>query len=151
MQATAGGAYGAPMRRAPTIVAVLAVLVVTACGESAREKAQNTVCDARDDISKQVDELKSVTPSTFSTDAVSKNLSAIKSDLSDIKGAQSDLSDDRRQQVESANQAFTSAVDGVVKDIGTSATAADSASTITSALQQLASSYEQAFSRVDCS
>ena len=82
---------------------------------------------------------------------MSKSLSAIQSDLSDIKGAQSELSDDRRQQVESATQTFTSDVEGAVKDIGTSATAADAASTITSALQQLASSYEQAFSRVDCS
>jgi hypothetical protein len=139
------------VRRALTTIAVLAAGVFAACGDSGEEKAQNTVCDARADISTQMDDLKRLTPATFSTDAVSKSLSAIQSDLSAIRGAQSELSDDRRQQVEDANQAFTSAVEGVVKDIGTSATAQDAASTVTASLQQLASSYEQAFSRVDCS
>ena len=139
------------MRRATATCAALLALVLTACGESSAEKAQNTVCDARDDISQQVDQLKDITPATFSTDEVSKSLSAIRSDLSDIKGAQSELSDDRRKQVESASQAFTSTVESVVKQIGTSVTAQDAASSISSALAQLASSYDQAFSRVDCS
>jgi hypothetical protein len=138
-----------PMRRAP-IIAVLAALPLAACGDSAEEKAQNTVCDARADISTQVDDLKALTPATFTTDAVSKSLSAIQSDLSDMRSAQSDLSDDRRQQVEAANQEFTGAVRNVVKEIGTSTSAQDAASTVTAALQQLATSYEQAFSRVDC-
>ena len=126
------------MRRALTTIALLAAGLSTACGDSAEEEAQNTVCDARADISTQVDDLKGLTPATFSADAVSKSLSAIQSDLSDIRGAQSELSDDRRQQVEDANQTFTSAVKGVVKDIGTSATAQDAASTVTASLQQLA-------------
>jgi hypothetical protein len=151
MPTMAGGAYGGRMSRVPAIAVVLAALAVTACGESSEEKAQTTVCNSRDDISKQVGDLKALTPSTFTTDAVSKSLSSIKNDLSAMKGAQSDLADDRRQQVESANQAFTAAVDDVVKQVGTSVTAQDAASTITSSLQQLASSYEQAFSRVDCS
>jgi hypothetical protein len=139
------------MRRALTTIAIVAAGLLAACGDSSEEKAQSTVCDARADISAQMDDLKGLTPATFSTDAVSKSLSAIQSDLSEIRGAQSELSDDRRQQVEDATKAFTSAVKGVVKDIGTSATAQDAASTVTASLQQLASSYEQAFSRVDCS
>jgi Tfp pilus assembly protein PilP len=138
------------MRRAIATVAALSALALAACGESSSEKAQKTVCDARDDISQQVDQLKGITPATYSTDEVSKSLSAIRSDLSDMKGAQSELSDDRRKQVESANQAFASEVESVVKQIGTSVTAQDAASSVSSALQQLASSYEQAFSRVDC-
>jgi Tfp pilus assembly protein PilP len=151
VSATATGAYGGSIRRTPTIVAVLAALLLTACGQSAEEKAQNTVCDARDDISEQVNELKGLTPATFTKDAASKNVSAIRSDLSDIKGALSDLSDDRRRQVEHATEAFARDVEGVVKQIGTSVTAGDAASTVTSSLQQLASSYRQAFSPVDCS
>jgi hypothetical protein len=81
---------------------------------------------------------------------VSKSLSAIRSDLSEMRSAQSDLSDDRRQQVEAANQEFAGAVENVVKEIGTSTSAQDAASTVTASLQQLAGSYEQAFSRVDC-
>jgi flagellar hook-associated protein FlgK len=138
------------MRRALTTIALVAAGLLAGCGDSAEEKAQTTVCDARADISTQVDDLKALTPATFSTDAVSKSLRAIQSDLSDMRGAQSELSDDRRQQVQDATQTFTSAVKGVVKDIGTSTTAQDAANTVTASLQQLASSYDQAFSRVDC-
>jgi hypothetical protein len=144
-------AYGALMTRlALTIATILIASALTACGESDEQKAQTTVCDARADISKQVDALKGLTPATFSTDAVSQSLRAIRTDLSEIKGAQGDLSDDRRREVESANQAFTSQVEGIVKQIGSSVTASDAASTITSAFQQLGSSYEQTFARIDC-
>jgi hypothetical protein len=140
------------MRRrfASLTVAVLTALLVTACGESEQENAQQTVCDARQDISKQVNALKGLTPATITTDAVSQNLAAIRSNLSEIKGAQAELSDDRREQVEAANQAFTSQVRDVVKQTGTSTSAADAASTIGTAAQQLASSYEQTFARIDC-
>jgi uncharacterized protein YicC (UPF0701 family) len=145
-------AYGAPMRRlALTIAAVLTAASLTACGESEEENAQQAVCDARQDITNQLDSLKSLTPATISADAVSENLEAIQSDLSDIKDAQEELSEDRRQQVESATQAFTSQVEGIVKQIGTGTTAADAASTISTAAQQLASSYEQTLARIDCS
>jgi hypothetical protein len=140
------------MTRLTTLfAALLAAIAMTACGESSEDKAQNTVCDARDDISKQVNELKSITPATFTTDAVSKSLESIRSDLSDMRNAQSELSDDRRQQVESATQEFTGQLGDVVKEVGRSVTAADASSQVTQALQQLAASYEQAFSRVDCS
>jgi ribosomal protein S20 len=84
-------------------------------------------------------------------DTVTETVSAIQSDLTQIKDAREDLSDERRQEIESANQAFESQVKGVVKDIGTSLTASDAASTISSAVQQLADSYEQTFARIDCS
>ena len=143
--------YGAHMRRrALAIPLVVAALALTGCGESDEENAQQTVCDARQDISNQVDSLKSLTPATISTDAVSENVEAIQSDLSAIKGAQSELSDDRRQQVESANPEFTSQVEGTLREIGTSTTAQDAASTISSAGQQLATTYEQTFARIDC-
>src|SRR5688572_8847023 len=40
------------------LVVALLALVLGACGESDEEKALNTVCDARDDMAKQIDELK---------------------------------------------------------------------------------------------
>jgi Tfp pilus assembly protein PilP len=140
------------MRRLLPLIAaaVLTALALTACGESDQENAQQTVCDARQDISDQLNALKDLTPATFKTDAVSENVEAIQSDLSDIKGAQAELSDDRRQQVESANQAFTSQAEDTLKQIGTSTSAADAASTISTAAQQLASSYKQTFARIDC-
>ena len=50
------------MRAACSALAVvMLVLALGACGESSEDKAKNTVCDAKDDIGKQVNDLKSLT------------------------------------------------------------------------------------------
>jgi hypothetical protein len=138
------------MRAALPIIAALTVALASCGGDSKEEKAQQAVCDARADISKQVDQLKGMTPSTFSTDAVSQSLSAIGSDLSKIRSAQADLSDERRQQVQSANQEFASQVRGIAQQVATTKSAADAKSAVTSALQQLGDAYQQTFAKVDC-
>ena len=66
------------------VLALLACLAVGACGQSKQDKAKSTVCDARADISKQVDKLKGLTPSTVTIDGVQSSLKAISSDLSKI-------------------------------------------------------------------
>jgi uncharacterized protein YjbJ (UPF0337 family) len=129
------------------LLAVLAALGLGACGESKQDKAETTVCDARADIGKQVDQLKGLTVSTVTVDGVQKSLKAISSDLSKIKDAQGDLSDDRRQQVEEATKTFTSQVQSIAGSVGKST----SLSEAKAQLQQLAAAYEQSFARVDCS
>ena len=126
------------------------VFALGACGESDEEKAQNTVCDARADIAKQVDELKSLTPATVTTDAVTQNLDAIKTDLNDMSDAQSDLSSDRRSDVEAANKAFESSVEGIVSQRGSSLSAADAKAQVVTALDQLAASYQKTFAPLNC-
>ena len=130
------------------------VFALGACGdsdgESDEEKAQNTVCDARDDIGKQVDDLKSLTPATVTADAVTQNLEAIDNDLNDMDAAKSDLSSDRRSEVEAANKAFESSVEGIVSDLGSSLSASDAKAGIVTALQQLAASYKKAFAPLNC-
>ena len=137
------------MRTACTALAVV-TLALGACGESDEEKAQNTVCDARDDIGKQVDELKSLTPATVTTDAVTQNLDAIKNDLEDISDAQSDLSSDRRSEAEAANQAFTTSVQGIAGQLGSSLSASDAKAEVVTALQQLEASYQKTFAPLNC-
>ena len=139
------------MRTACSALAVgMLVLALGACGESSEEKAQNTVCDARDDIGKQVNELKALTPATVTTDAVAKNLNAIKNDLTDIADAQSELSSDRRSDVEAANKAFASSLQGVAGEVGRSLSASDAKAKIVTALQQLEASYQKSFARLNC-
>ena len=139
------------MRSACTAVAlVLAALALGACGESAEDKAQTTVCDARTDIGNQVDKLKSLTPATVTTDEVRQSLDAIKSDLKQISGAQKDLSDDRRSEVEAANKAFASSIDGVASEVLKSLSASDAKAAVVTALQQLGTAYEKAFEPVNC-
>ena len=129
---------------------MLLALALGACGESSEEKVQNTVCDARDDIGKQVDDLKSLTPATVTTDAVTQNLDAIQNDLKDISGAQSDLSSDRRSEVEAANKAFASSVEGIASQLGRSLSASDAKAGVVTALQQLEASYQKTFAPLNC-
>jgi phage-related protein len=136
--------------RLATGVLVLAALALGACGESDEEKAMNTVCDAKDDMAKQVDELKKLTPATFTTDAVTENLKAIRTDLKDISDAQADLSDDRRSEVEAATTEFTASVRAVAKDLGTSLSASDAKTQLADALQQLGASYQETIAPLDC-
>jgi hypothetical protein len=139
------------MRTACSFLAVvMLVFVLGACGESDEEKAQNKVCDASDDIAKQVDELKSLTPATVTSDGVTQNLDAIKSDLKDISDAQSDLSSDRRSEAEAANKAFSSSVQGIASQLGSSLSAADAKAQVVTALNQLAASYQKAFAPLNC-
>jgi DNA-directed RNA polymerase specialized sigma24 family protein len=126
-------------------------LALSACGgESAEERAQNTFCDARDDIGKQVDELKNLTPATVTTDAVRQNLEAIRNDLNDIAEAQSDLSSDRRNEVEAANKEFTSSIQEIASQFGRSLSASDAKAGVVTALQQLEASYQKTFAQVNC-
>ena len=139
------------MRTACSFLAVvMLVFALGACGESDEEKAQNKVCDARDDIAKQVDELKSLTPATVTSDAVTQNLDAIKADLTDISDAQSDLSSDRRSEAEAATKAFTSSVKGIASQLGSSLSASDAKAQVATALQQLEASYRKAFAPLNC-
>ena len=132
------------------LIAAVAVLGLGACGESKQDKAKSTVCDARTDIGKQVDKLKSLTVSTVTVDGVQNSLKAISSDLSKIKDAQGDLSDDRRQQVQDATKTFTSQVQSIAGSVGKSTSLSEAKAQLTSALQQLGDAYKQSFAKVDC-
>ena len=132
------------------LIALLGAVALGACGESKEDKAKSAVCDARADISKQVDQLKGLTVSTVTIDGVQKSLKAITSDLSKIKDAQGDLSGDRRQQVQDATKTFTSQVQSIAGSVIKSTSLSDAKAHLTSALQQLGDAYKQSFAKVDC-
>jgi uncharacterized membrane-anchored protein YjiN (DUF445 family) len=134
------------------VISVLAsALAVAACGQSASDKAKSQVCDARSDISKQVNELKNLTPATATVNGVKDSLTSIQNDLKKIKDAQGQLNSDRKQQVESATSEFTSQVKDVVSNVGTNLSLSNATTQLQQAAQQLASSYQQTFAKVDCS
>jgi hypothetical protein len=136
---------------AALLIALLAALALGACGESKEDKAKSTVCDARADISKEVNSLTSLTASTVTVDGVQSSLKAIRSNLSKIKDAQGDLSGNRRQQVQDATKTFTSQVQSIAGSVVKSTSLSDAKAQLTSALQQLGTAYKQSFARVDCS
>ena len=142
------------MTRQRSLAAVTAcalVLALAACGESAEDKAQNTVCSARADIKKQVDELKGLTVTTATADGVKANLQANRDTLKKIGGAQDELKGDRKQEVQKATQAFKSEVTDVGRELGKSVSLSEGKQQIQAALQGLASSYESTLAPIDCS
>lgn len=139
-----------PRARRAVVAAAALSLALSACGSSSQDKADSTVCDARSDISKQIDTLKGLTPSTITKDAVTQPLDAIKNDLGDIRDAQSDLSADRRSQVQSANQAFSSAVQQTASGFLKSTSASDAGAQLRTATQQLEAAYKSALAPIEC-
>jgi hypothetical protein len=139
------------VKRSTIVMLVSAAIALAACGQSQEDKAKTQVCDARADVQKQVDQLRGLTPATATVDGVTANLQAIRDDLGKIADAQSNLSDDRRQQVKSANQAFSDKVRATVQNVGRSLSVADAKTQLKDAATELASSYKQTLGRIDCS
>ena len=101
-------------------------------------------------LQKQVDELSNLTLANATVDGITSNLNAIQDDLEMIANAQGDLNDERRQEVESANQEFSSQVQSIAGDLGSSLSLSGAGEQLQSALNQLANSYQQTFAKVDC-
>ncbi len=144
-----------PGRRARCLALLAAGLLLIAgaavgCGESDEEKAQTQVCDARDDLKTQVDDLAALTPATATVDGVQEDLSAIEEDLNQIRDAQGDLNEERRQEVESATQQFTSEVEAVATGLTSDLSLSGAQAKLETAGKQLASSYQQTFAQIDC-
>ena len=138
--------------RSGVLVAVLLLIAAAAvgCGESDEEKAQTQVCDARADLKTQIDDLAALTPATATADGVEENLNAIEDDLNQIKDAQGDLNEERKQEVESATQEFTSEVEAVANDLTSDLSLSGAKAKLETAGKQLASSYQQTFAQIDC-
>jgi uncharacterized protein YoxC len=133
------------------VLVLLSIGIAAAgCGESDEEKAQNQVCDARDDIQTQIDELSNLTVSTATVDGIEQNLNAIQDDLQDIADAEGDLNEERRQQVESANKEFTAQLESIASGLTSNLSLSGAGEKLQDATQQLASSYKQTFATVDC-
>jgi len=133
------------------VLLLIAGLAVAACGgESAQDRASTKVCDARADIVKQVDELRGLTLTTATVDGVTANLKAIRADLGKIADAQGSLSDERKKQVQSANQAFRAQMTSLAASVGKSLSLADAEAELRSAFAQLSDSYKKTLGRIDC-
>jgi membrane-bound lytic murein transglycosylase B len=132
------------------IALLLAATAVAACGESASDKAQKQVCDARADISKQVDELKALTVTTATVSGVRENVSAIQADLKKIAGARDTLRDDRRAEVKAATDQFVSSVTSVAKGLTSDVSLSEARSRLAQAGQQLHAAYADSLARISC-
>jgi uncharacterized phage infection (PIP) family protein YhgE len=133
------------------LTALIAAGVLAGCGKSEEEKATDQVCSARDDIAKQVDQLKGLTLTTATTDQVRNNLKAIRDDLAKITDARTNLSDKQRTQVEQANDAFRSQVAQIASTVAKSSSIEKASAQLKTAFNDLAASYRNTFGKIDCS
>jgi len=135
----------------PIAVVLVPFLLLTGCGESEDDDAMAAVCSARDGIAKQVDELQSLTLTTATTSAVTDGLQAISQDLTTIRENREELSDDRRGEVQAANDAFTDQVSELAGTVGRTLSIEGAAAQLESSLKQLGTSYRDTFGQLDCS
>jgi hypothetical protein len=138
-----------------TVPAALAVTVLTAlaassCGESAEEKAQTKVCDARAGISSEIESLRGLSAATVTTEAVRESVESIRADLKDISAARGDLSDERRDDLQAANSAFTGSIREIGANVLRSQSVEDARAQLTGAADTLAASYRSTLGTFDC-
>jgi len=140
------------MKAIGALLLLLAAAALGACGgESKETKAKNQVCDARADLSKQVNTLKGLTPSVANVGQVKTSLNAIRDDLGKITSAQGDLKGTRKSQVSAANQEFKSKVQDVAANLGAGVSAGEAKTHLSAAFDDLAATYKRTFAKVDCS
>jgi len=139
--------------RATLLTAFLLVplLAVTGCGGSQDDDAMAAVCSARDGIAKQVDDLQSLTLTSATSSQVTEGMQAIRDDLTTIRDNREELSDDRREEVQTANDAFAGQVRELAGTIGRTVSIEDAKEQLKGSLQQLATSYRSTFGQIDCS
>ena len=134
-----------------TVVGLWCVaLALSACGESETDKAQSDVCDARSDISAQIDSLKSLTIGSSTTSDVTAALTAIRNDLQKIVDAQPNLDSDRKEQVQNATEAFGTQLQQIARDTVAGLSTGDAKTQVQSALTSLGTAYEQALKPISC-
>ena len=133
------------------LVCLAPALLVGGCGNSEEDDAQAAVCSARDDISKEIEQLQSLTLTTATTSQVSDNLEAIRDNLKTIRDSREKLSDDRRKEVDAANAAFADQITALAGTIGRTVSVEGAATELEKSLDQLATSYRDSFGRIECS
>jgi hypothetical protein len=132
----------------PTLLIALAVL--TGCGQSAADKAKSKVCDARDDIGKQVQTLQGLTLSTATSGKITDSLNAIQKDLNTIADNSGKLADEFKSDVKTANDQFTNSVKDTASSLGKTVSVADAKTQLQTAFKQLATSYQSSFGTLKC-
>ena len=137
-------------RIAATVLASLALAAAGCGGDSAEERAQSQVCDARASIQQSINSLKGLTASTATTDEVRQQLEAIRKDLGTIRSAQGDLNADRRADLLSANDQFADTIKPSDLTVLRSTSAQDASTELRQAADQLETTYKSTLSPIDC-
>ena len=135
-----------------TLAIVAALVAASGCGgsSSSADTAKKNACNAKADIDTQVTKLKGLPASLSSVDTAKTALQQIQKDLGTIQDSLPDVTGDLKDQLKAANSAFSSQVKQITQDITSAQSLTDAAATLTTAGQNLAEQYQQAFAGVKC-
>jgi hypothetical protein len=144
--------------RPPAIGALLLCAVaLSACGESAQDKAKAEVCGSRSAISKQITKLQGLGISASTLTEAKAGFEVINRELTKIQTAQSKLDPARKQQVQSASEnfasQFSSIAGGLVASLGSGnieAALKNAGPQLKAALNKLSGAYKQALAPINC-
>lgn len=131
------------------IVAVVAVVLLT--GESEEEKALTAVCEARENIQENVQEIAGLSVANFTLDGFRESVDEIREDIKTIQANRDKVNPDRKQEIDQANQAFQTAFTDTIKGLGTSISINNAKDKLSTAGSDLAAAYQSAYGPVDCS
>lgn len=121
------------------------------CGESKEQKAEKSVCAAREDIKGKVNSLQSLTPTTASISQIKTDVNGIVEDLKKIRDAIPDLSAPRKQEVTKATETFAKEASEAVGSLKTSGSISSVETALRSALTGMQKAYESALAPIKCS
>ena len=143
------------MRRRVTLVLTLALalsaaLALTACGTSKEDKAKAQVCEARDDIRKQVTELQNITAGTPTPAALKGVLDAIGNDLKQIKNAQPDLKSERQAAVKKAKDQFESDLTQITANFAKNMSLTNARERLVQVSTSVALAFQSTLQPIDC-
>ena len=136
---------------------LLSAATLAACGESAQEKATAQVCSSRSAISKEVQKLQGLTPSSSAADEAKKSLGTISDELKKMRDSQSDLAPARKEQVEAATSRFGADLKAIGVEVAASLPSGNVEAAVGAAKpklkassERLAADYRQALGPISC-
>jgi len=135
-----------------SLALVAALLATTGCGGSgsSADTAKTNACNAKADINTQIAKLQGLPATLSSLDTAKTSLQKIQKDVSTIRDSIPQVTGDLKDQLKAANSAFSSQLSQVMQNVTSVQAATDAAGTLTTAGQQLAQQYQQAFADVKC-
>jgi hypothetical protein len=145
-------------RRTLAALAIVLAGALAGCGDSAEdeaappaeEDAMAQVCSARDGIGEEVEQLSSMTVTTATTEEISSSVQSIRDDLTTLAQARGELSEERRAEVDEANQAFAAEVRQIAGTLLKSTSLEEGRAELEQALDSLEESYRDSLGAIDC-
>jgi Tfp pilus assembly protein PilP len=139
-----------PVKAAAAVALLVGVIALAGCGESAQAKAKKQVCNARNDIARQIATLQKLTINAAAATTAKASFEAIGKDVTQIKNVQKSLDTARRKEVETATHDFVTRVNAIAAGLSSNTSISNAEAQFKSALSQLATAYSQSLGAVNC-